>query len=118
MLFKLVLRHSVIALALLSCAVFAAAQNADKWNYYGKTGPLGWAKLDPSYKACSSGRQQSPLDIHGTRLNKDLKPIEFHYLTGNETVENNGRTIVVHVNPGSYVVANGTRYNLIQYEFR
>jgi len=114
----LVTRSAFIALALICCSVFAAAQNAANWNYFGKTGPLGWGKLDPAYKACSSGREQSPIDIHNTHLNKDLKPIEFHYLTGNESVENNGRTIVVHVNTGSYIVAGGTRYNLERYEFR
>lgn len=109
---------SLLAFVVISCTVSASAQKADSWNYFGKTGPLGWGKLDSSYKACSNGREQSPLDIHGTHLNKDLKPIEFHYLTGYETIENNGRTIVVHVNPGSYIVAGGTRYNLVQYEFR
>src|SRR4051812_44710833 len=66
---------SVLAFVVISCTVFATAQNAASWNYYGKTGPLGWGKLDPSYKACSNGREQSPLDIHGTHLNKDFKPL-------------------------------------------
>ena len=37
---------------------------------YGKTGPLGWGKLDPAYQACSKGHEQSPIDIRGARLNK------------------------------------------------
>jgi carbonic anhydrase len=32
-------------------------------------------------------------------------------------VENTGNTIVVHVRPGSYMVANGVRYELQQFEF-
>jgi carbonic anhydrase len=112
------MRLSVVAVILISFASMSVAQKSTDWNYFGKTGPLGWGKLDPAYKACSNGHQQSPLDIRGARLNKSLQPIEFHYIAGTETLENNGRTIVVHVNPGSYVVAGGTRYNLIQYEFR
>jgi carbonic anhydrase len=112
------MRFLAVAAVFISLAGLSAAQTAADWNYYGKTGPLGWGKLDPSFKACSDGREQSPLDIRKTHLNKSLQPIEFHYLTGTETVENNGRTIVVHVNPGSYIVANGTRYDLVQYEFR
>lgn len=112
------MRFTAIVVAFLSFASLTAAQTASDWDYYGKTGPLGWGKLDPAFKACSDGRQQSPIDIRKTRLNKSLQPIEFHYLAGTETLENNGRTIVVHVNPGSYIVANGTRYDLIQYEFR
>jgi carbonic anhydrase len=112
------MRFPVSAFAFICLASLSSAQTAAKWNYYGKTGPLGWGKLDPAYKACSVGREQSPMDIRGARLNKELKPIEFHYLAGTETLENNSHTVVVHVNPGSYIVAGGTRYNLIQYEFR
>ena len=112
------MRFPVISLVFFSFASLTAAQTTANWNYFGKTGPLGWGKLDPAYKACSDGHAQSPMDIRGTHLNKSLQPIEFHYLAGSETLENNGRTIIVHVNPGSYMVAGGTRYNLVQYEFR
>jgi carbonic anhydrase len=115
---ELVMRFPAVALALISFATLSAAQQAAEWNYFGKTGPLGWGKLDPAYKTCSNGHEQSPLDIRGAHLNKSLQPIDFHYLAGTETLENNGRTIIVHVNPGSYIEAGGKRYNLIQYEFR
>jgi carbonic anhydrase len=32
-------------------------------------------------------------------------------------LENDGRTIVVHVNPGSYIVTGGVRYDLQQFDF-
>jgi carbonic anhydrase len=112
------MRFPIVAVALMCSASLSTAQTAANWNYFGKTGPLGWGKLDPSFKACSNGHEQSPLDIRGVHLNKSLQPIEFHYLAGSETLENNGRTIVVRVNHGSYIVAGGTRYNLVQYEFR
>ncbi len=112
------MRFPIVAVALMCSASLSTAQTAANWNYFGKTGPLGWGRLDPSFKACSNGHEQSPLDIRGVHLNKSLQPIEFHYLAGTETLENNGRTIVVRVNPGSYIVAGGTRYNLVQYEFR
>ena len=60
----------------------APAQTTAHWDYYGKTGPLGWGRLDPAYKACSEGKEQSPIDIHGAHLNKALQPIEFHYIAG------------------------------------
>jgi carbonic anhydrase len=98
-------------------ASMAAAQNAN-WSYQGKTGPLRWGKLDPAYAACSKGHEQSPIDIRGAHLNKALQPIEFHYLAGPITLENDGHAIVAHVNPGSYIVADGVRYNLVDYVFR
>ncbi len=111
------MRHSIVAALILAFASLASAQSTAHWDYEGKTGPLGWGKLDPAYTACSKGREQSPIDIRGAKLNKALKPIEFHYIAGPVTLENNGHTIVVHVNPGSYIVANGVRYDLVQFHF-
>jgi carbonic anhydrase len=108
-------RFATLALGLAATA--ACAQSGANWDYYGKTGPLGWGRLDPAYQACSKGHEQSPIDIRGAHLNKSLQPIEFHYMSGSVTLENNGRTIVVRVNPGSYIVAGGVRYDLQQFEF-
>jgi carbonic anhydrase len=93
------------------------AQTTAPWSYEGKTGPTLWSRLDPAYQACSHGHEQSPVDLRRARLNKALTPIEFHYIAGQVTLENNGHTIVVHVNPGSYIVADGVRYELVDYVF-
>lgn len=100
-----------------SGAVQLSAQSTAPWGYYGKTGALLWGKLDPSYQACSRGQQQSPMDIRGARLNKGLDPIEFHYISGPATLTNDGHTVQVQVNPVSFIVVGGTRYNLLGYEF-
>lgn len=109
--------YRVATLVLGIAGTAACAQSGAKWDYYGKTGPLGWGRLDPAYQACAKGHEQSPVDIRGAHLNKGLKPIEYHYISGPVTVENNGRTIVVLVNPGSYIMADGVRYDLEQFEF-
>jgi carbonic anhydrase len=93
------------------------AQTTAHWDYYGKTGPLGWGKLDPAYRACSEGKEQSPIDIRGAHLNRALPPIEFHYIGTSVEVENNGHTIEIHVKPGSYITVNGVRYDLQQFHF-
>jgi carbonic anhydrase len=95
----------------------AVAQSGTNWSYYGKTGPLVWGKLDPAYQACSKGHEQAPIDIRGAHLDKKLKPLEFHYIAGPVTLENNGNTIVAHVVPGGYMLADGVRYELQQFEF-
>jgi carbonic anhydrase len=106
------------ALLILACTVvaFAPAQSA-RWDYQGKTGPVNWGRLDPTYRACSEGHQQSPIDIRHAHRNKGLQPIEFHYIAGGVTLENNGRTVMVRVHPGSYILADGLRYDLIGYDF-
>jgi carbonic anhydrase len=102
---------------LLFASTVAFAQSHSDWTYQGKTGALVWGKIDPSYEACAKGHEQSPIDIRGARLDAKLKPIEFHYIAGGVTVENNGHTIQVNVHPGSYIVAAGVRYDLVQFHF-
>ncbi len=95
----------------------SSAQTGAHWDYYGKTGPLGWGRLDPAYRLCSQGKEQSPIDIRGAKLNKALPPIEFHYMAATVELENTGNTVRVNVKPGSYIIANGVRYDLEQFHF-
>ena len=115
------MRLSIIAVLLLGITAFCAgqtrAQAGANWTYEGKTGPVVWGRLDPAYEACSKGHEQSPIDIHGAHLNKALQPLEFHFIAGPVTLENTGRGIVAHVDPGSEMVAGGVRYHLIELDF-
>lgn len=109
------MRRSVLALLFFSLASLASAQA--NWSYQGKTGPVYWSKISPDYSACSKGQQQSPIDIRNARLNTALQPLQFHFLAGPVTVTNTGNTIEVHVDPGSFMVADGVRYELLSFEF-
>lgn len=112
------MRLHAAAVLVLCYGAFASAQTATTpWSYSGKTGPLVWGRLDPAYKMCSEGHEQSPVDIRGARLNKSLPAIEFHYISGAVTLENVANTVRVHVNPGSYIVYDGVRYDLQQFHF-
>jgi carbonic anhydrase len=111
----------VMALAVGLCLAVPVGTNAQQpgatWSYQGKEGPLNWGRLDPAYKACGSGKEQSPIDIHGARLNKSLPPIEFHYVSGLMTLLNNGHTVQVTAPAGSYIIVGGVRYDLVQFHF-
>jgi len=111
------MRRFVSLILVFGFANFSTSQSGAKWTYEGNTGPLVWGKLDPSYETCSKGHEQSPIDIHGARLNKSLEPLEFHFLAGPMTLENTGRGIVAHVDPGSAMVANGVHYRLTELDF-
>jgi carbonic anhydrase len=105
------------AALLLGLSAVCAAQSGANWSYEGHTGPLVWEKLDPAYRACGKGHEQSPLDIRGARLNKALTPLVFHYIAGPVTLENTGRGIVARVDPGSWMEAAGVRYQLVELDF-
>jgi carbonic anhydrase len=115
------MRFPILAALALCLATAAVAQSTPStgapWDYEGKRGALEWGKLDPAYKVCSQGHEQSPIDIRGAHLNKALQPIEFHYIAGPVTLEHNGHTIRVYPAHGSYIVANGVRYDLVQFHF-
>ena len=111
------MRLKALPVLCFAAAALACAQTGAPWDYAGKRGPLVWGKLDPAYRTCSQGREQSPIDIRGAHLDKALQPIEFHYIAGPVTLENTGNMIVVHVDPGSYIVADGVRYQLERLEF-
>ena len=63
------MRFPVLAALALGLATVTAAQTLAQtttpWDYEGKHGALAWGKLDPAYKACSAGHEQSPIDIRG-----------------------------------------------------
>lgn len=107
----------LLGLGLCGVAPLAAQQAGAKWSYEGKTGPLNWGHLDPAYRACSEGKEQSPIDIRGAHLNKNLQPIEFHYVSGGMTLFNNNHTVQVTPAAGSYIVVGGVRYDLVQFHF-
>lgn len=111
------MRIHFAALIAFSFAAAAVAQNQNDWTYQGKTGALVWGRIRPEYQTCNKGHEQSPIDLRGARLDPALKPIEFHYIAGSVNVINTGNGIEVRVNPGSYIFANGVRYNLVSYEF-
>ena len=112
---RIVCSLAAVAFALAFSA--SASAQAASWGYVGKYGPVNWARLDPSYRACSDGHEQSPINIRHAHRNKALKPVEFHYIAGGVTIENNGHTIMVRVHPGSYILVGGVRYDLISYDF-
>lgn len=101
-----------ISMLLLAIATMAAAQTGKQWEYQGKQGPVNWSKLDSANRACSQGHEQSPIDIRGARLDKNLTPLEFHFIAGPVTLVNDGRTITMRVEPGSTLVADGVHYEL------
>jgi carbonic anhydrase len=91
------------------------------WDNEGPRGAEHWSSLDPAYVLCNTGKQQSPIDIRGTKKAK-LPPLRFEYVNEPfQYVINNGHTIRVdYHNPagaGSFLLVGQKRYQLTQFHF-
>jgi carbonic anhydrase len=92
------------------------APTAVHWTYEGEEGPAHWGALSTDYAVCASGKQQSPIDI-ANAAPKDLSNIVFHYQPGKVNILNNGHTIQVNYDAGSYIEIDGVRFDLLQFHF-
>lgn len=115
----MMLDRRAMVLGLLSCPVCASLARAAEgasWSYAGNNGPARWGELDPSFKACAAGTEQSPIDLKDAikadfgRLVLDWKPQAY-------TVVNNGHTVQANAKPGSFARVAGETYALQQFHF-
>ena len=94
----------------------AATNTPAHWTYEGEEGPDHWGDLSTDYAACSTGKKQSPVDLTSADQ-KDLINIAFHYQPSKVNIINNGHTIQVNYDAGSYIEVDGMRYDLLQFHF-
>lgn len=105
-------------LAGLSGAAALAAESAHHWSYSGEGAPSHWAQLDPSYESCGAGKGQSPIDIRSHEVTREALPaLQFYYRPTPLRLVDNGHTVQVSVEPGSYLQVGKDRYELVQFHF-
>jgi carbonic anhydrase len=120
----------VVIIGLLSMACSSADRAADPsadnttappgagsatWSYAGDIGPDRWGSLSDEYAACSTGTEQSPIDLTGP-IEADVTDIVFAYGETPLAIYNNGHTIEVEVE-GSSIEVPGGAYDVVQFHF-
>ena len=98
------------------CAKSGFASESAHWSYEGKAGPAHWGDLGRANAVCSTGSQQSPLDIVGA-IKSDLPAILIDWKQGTGEIVNNGHTIQVTPPVGSKLKRGDKVYELVQFHF-
>jgi carbonic anhydrase len=93
----------------------AATATPPHWTYEGEEGPTHWGEL-PGYELCGRGESQSPIDIAAPG-GQDLTNIAFHYQPSDVKIMNNGHTVQVTYDTGSYIELDGIRYDVAQFHY-
>ena len=110
------LNHSIISLTLalfLGLPMLSSADNTT-WSYSGKTAPQSWGSLSPDYTLCSSGKNQSPINIDPDQvLDGTDKGIKFNYgVITPDAIKNTGNGIKVRVKAGTNIVIDKVTFEL------
>jgi len=90
---------------------------AAAWSYEGKLGPDRWAKLDPDYALCGSGRRQSPIDLRSP-IRGELPPPRIAYQPVPLQLLDDGHGIEVNGQGGGTLTVDGEEFELHAVRFR
>jgi carbonic anhydrase len=88
------------------------------WSYSGEQGPAHWAELDPANAVCASGQLQSPVPIEsGATLFQPCAPLRFRYRSSSLHLVNDGNSLRLGYDRGSFLVIDGLSYELVELRF-
>lgn len=100
---------------LLACPICAVEAEAPQWNY-DNASPQKWADLDPAFKICGLGDQQSPVNLHDG-IKAKLPPLHVNWKAEAFKAWNNQHTIQLNAHSDSCAVIGTTTFNLVQFHF-
>ena len=98
------------------CAAAARAESGPHWGYDCPDGPNSWGSLDPNYRACTIGEQQSPIDLSQARQSTAIGSLTEDWPAEAYTIVNNGHTIQVDAVTGRLEL-EGQTFALKQFHF-
>jgi len=89
---------------------------APHWGYEGAGAPDKWGQLQPDFKVCQLGVEQTPIDLTGA-MKAEIGGIRHDYKSIPLRIVNNGHTVQVNADPGSSCLIEDARYELLQFHF-
>lgn len=112
------MKNKLLLSILVGLTTSGASQAAHQshWSYIGNAGPEHWGELSPDYALCSSGKNQSPVNLTGM-IEGDLPPLVVSYKKGGFEIVNNGHSVQIDYAPGSTIAIGDHSYELKQFHF-
>ncbi len=101
---------------LLSSVAFASTASETHWQYSGKHGAAHWGELSPKFSTCSTGVNQSPIDIK-TTIEAQLPALKLNYSASNVELINNGHTIQANIKGNNTFTNDDGQFDLKQFHF-
>jgi Carbonic anhydrase len=90
-------------------------QKYPKWNYIGDKGPNSWYKLHPSFYIAKTGEEQSPINIHTSKLKKlSYKHTpKYHYFYSQYKLKTNINYAQLEIkNSYNFIILDGVKFYL------
>jgi carbonic anhydrase len=96
------------------------------WGYEADDGPDSWGAMDPDWRLCAAGREQSPIDL-ANAAEIELPAAEIDTPSGEEVevlnqagvvdALDNGHTIQINTATGETMTVGDKTYALVQFHF-
>ena len=102
--------------SVLVCSCSEETAHGAHWSYEGEDGPEHWGDLSEEYVLAKTGKKQSPIDLTGAAA-ADVPDLAFNYQATPLRIVNNGHTIQVNYETGSFITIGGERFDLLQFHF-
>ncbi|KAH6811067.1 alpha carbonic anhydrase 7 [Perilla frutescens var. frutescens] len=114
-----------LRISLILAVFFAALTRAQKvgderafsYDESSRIGPSHWGGIRPEWRACNSGRMQSPIDLLHQRVQivSNLGRLDRNYKPAHATFINRGHSIMLNwTNDAGHIKINGTMFHLKQ----
>ena len=110
---------SILGTSFSNCVTAPARATSLSWGYIGKAGPEHWGELSPDFQLCQIGKQQTPIDLQivdvKNAISQDL--LSINYQPTALRLINNGKTVQVNYQGGSYLKYGQQNFELLQFHF-
>lgn len=93
-----------------------SAPHAPHWTYEGAEGPRVWGRLDPAWTVCSTGHEQSPIDLGGAVAAHKAR-IDERFSASPFVLFHNGHTVQAALERPSELNVEGGRFAAVQFHF-